>query len=190
MVAILIPSLWALWLAYWLVSARGTKASVRRENRWSRRGRLSLMLAAGLLLWLPPSPSPIHAVLATRFLPDSRAVAWAGCATVALGLGFAVWARLHLGRNWSGTVTIKQDHELIRSGPYALARHPIYTGLLTAFAGSAIAAGHLGALLATLLISVVLWSKIRLEERWLCEAFGEQYPRYRREVKALIPFIL
>lgn len=187
MPALLIPVLWLLWLGYWLLRARDNKASLRREDRRARAGRLLFMATAGLLLMLP---APLrHGLLGHPLWPVSLGLAWAGCALTAAGLGFAVWARLHLGRNWSGTVTIKQDHELIRSGPYGLSRHPIYTGLLTALLGSALASGHAGSLLALLLIGVVLGGKMRLEERWMEEIFGEQYRRYRAEVKAIIPFV-
>ena len=95
-----------------------------------------------------------------------------------------------LGRNWSGVVTVKQDHELIRSGPYRYVRHPIYTGLLIAFAGSAIARGEWRGILALAIVFAALWRKLRLEERWMIETFGDAYLRYRAEVRALIPFVL
>jgi len=97
---------------------------------------------------------------------------------VAAGLGFTVWARIHLGRNWSGTVTLKQGHEFVRSGPYRYVRHPIYTGLLAAFAGSALARGELRGIVAVAIAFAALWRKLKLEERWLGEAF-------RRELRAL-----
>ena len=103
---------------------------------------------------------------------------------------FAIWARNVLGRNWSGIVTLKQDHELIRTGPYRYVRHPIYTGLLIAFAGSAIARGEWRGLLALAIAFVALWRKLKLEEQWMIETFGDAYRRYRDEVRALIPFVL
>ncbi len=113
-----------------------------------------------------------------------------GTALVLLGLAFTVWARVHLGRNWSGIVTVKQGHELIRSGPYRWVRHPIYTGLLLAFMGSAIALGQWRGVLAMLIVFAALWRKLRLEERWMIETFGAAYTAYRNEVAALIPFVL
>jgi protein-S-isoprenylcysteine O-methyltransferase Ste14 len=101
---------------------------------------------------------------------------------------FSVWARVHLGGNWSGIVTIKHDHELIASGPYAIVRHPIYTGLLVAFIGSAMARGEWRGVLAVLIAWVALWRKLRLEERWMGERFGQQYEAYCRRVPALLPF--
>jgi protein-S-isoprenylcysteine O-methyltransferase Ste14 len=101
---------------------------------------------------------------------------------------FTVWARVYLGGNWSGIVTIKHDHELIASGPYAIVRHPIYTGLLVAFIGSAVARGEWRGVLAVLIAWMALWRKLRLEERWMAERFGQQYEAYCRRVPALVPF--
>lgn len=176
---------WLAWVAYWVVSARGAKASVRREPVASRLAHvLPLLLAAWLLsprrrhgaAWLD-APWPLH----------GPALAWLGAVLCAAGLAFTVWARVHLGRNWSGTVTVKQGHELIRSGPYARVRHPIYTGLLLALAGTALARGNLAGVLAWVIAYAALWRKLRLEERWMAETFGAAYERYRREVPALWP---
>jgi len=97
---------------------------------------------------------------------------YSGFVLAAAGLLFSVWARLHLGSNWSRAVTIKQDHELITSWPYAFVRHPIYTGLLLMFLGSALAEGEWRGLVALALVFAALWRKLKLEERWLGEHFG------------------
>jgi protein-S-isoprenylcysteine O-methyltransferase Ste14 len=110
-------------------------------------------------------------------------------ALLAAGLGFAVWARVHLGRNWSGTVSVKEDHELIRSGPYAYVRHPIYTGILAAVLGTAIASGTVRALIGLVIIAAALVRKSHIEERFMRETFPGQYERYSAEVPALIPFL-
>ena len=125
-----------------------------------------------------------------RFLPSSDLFFWSGAAITAAGLLFCVWARRYLGGNWSQAVTVKQDHELIQSGPYRFVRHPIYTGLLLAFAGSAIARGEWRGLLAVALMFVTLWSKLRLEEKWMRAQFGASYEEYSRRVSALVPGIL
>ena len=91
-----------------------------------------------------------------------------------------MWARVHLGRNWSGSVTVKEGHELIRSGPYRYVRHPIYTGLLAAVLGSAIASGTVRALLGLLIIAAALLRKLRVEERFMRETFPGEYQRYAR----------
>ena len=108
----------------------------------------------------------------------------------AAGLLFSVWTRLHLGNNWSQTVTIKEDHELITSGPYSLVRHPIYSGLLTGFIGSAIALDKWRGIVAVLLVFIVLWHKLRLEEKWMHSQFGEAYESHSIKVAILIPYLL
>jgi protein-S-isoprenylcysteine O-methyltransferase Ste14 len=111
-----------------------------------------------------------------------------GLALVIAGLLFAIWARVHLGGNWSGTVTIKQGHELIRSGPYAYVRHPIYTGLLAALLGTTAASGTVHAAVGLAIIAVALVRKLRIEEAFMREIFPDAYQRYSAEVPALIPF--
>ena len=100
---------------------------------------------------------------------------WLGAAVTIAGLLFAVWAREHLGRNWSRSVTIKQGHELITTGPYAVVRHPIYTGILTGFLGTAIALSQVRGFIGFVLIFLVLWLKLRTEEEWMRSQFGETY---------------
>jgi len=183
----LIALLWMAWFAYWGIAARSVKADVRQESTASRIAHLFPLIAGALLLWLPRLPAGF---LGGRFLPETSTVYCIGAALVAIGLGFSVWARVLLGRNWSGIVTLKQDHELVRSGPYRWVRHPIYTGLLLGFVGSAIALGEWRGILAVLIVFVALWRKLRLEERWMVETFGDEYRRYREQVRALIPFVL
>jgi protein-S-isoprenylcysteine O-methyltransferase Ste14 len=183
----LIGILWAAWAIYWFVAASRVKQNRREESALSRAGHIVPLGIAAWLLWTPALP---HNFLGARFLPAAPATYWAGVFIVAFGLLFAIWARNVLGRNWSGIVTLKQDHELIRTGPYRYVRHPIYTGLLIAFAGSAIARGEWRGLLALAIVFAALWRKLKLEERWMVETFGDAYLRYRAEVRALIPFVL
>jgi protein-S-isoprenylcysteine O-methyltransferase Ste14 len=183
----LFAALWLGWAAYWWALSRRVKIAVRREPLSSRLLHIGPLLLAALLLL---APSPSLPFLGERFLPQATWPFWAGSALTAGGLLFAVWARRQLGGNWSGTVTIKQDHELITSGPYAIVRHPIYTGLLLALAGSAIARGDLSGVLAVMLAFWALWRKLRLEERWLHEQFGQSFQAYCGRVAALLPFCL
>src|SRR5262249_43347196 len=132
----LIVGLWLAWLAYWIAAARGVKDTRRQESAASRATHVVPLVLAGALLASSRLPVPW---LQHRLLPATAAAYWAGVAVLAAGLGFTVWARQHLAGNWSGTVTLKRDHELIRSGPYGWVRHPIYTGLLTAVLGTAVA---------------------------------------------------
>ena len=111
----------------------------------------------------------------------------AGIAVEALGLLLAIWSRRHLGRYWSGEISIKVDHQLIRTGPYRLLRHPIYTGLLTMYAGAALVTGEWLAILGLAMAVFAYWRKIRLEETNLDVAFGPEYKAYRQDTWALIP---
>lgn len=182
---LLFPALWLAWALYWWVAARGAKLTERREPLESRLLHILPLMLAAYLLWADRVPlgflnTPLYAWAAWQF--------WVAALVTAAGLGFTVWARIHLGRNWSGTVTIKQGHELITTGPYALVRHPIYTGLLLAFAGTACARGEWRGVLAVLIAGAALWRKLRVEERWMEEQFAGRYEDYRRRVPALVPF--
>lgn len=183
----LIPALWIAWSIYWWILARDVKPTRRIESAASRAGHIIPMVVVVLLLATPGTPG---GVLSERILPATRPVFFTGTALVVAGMAFSIWARAYLGRNWSGVVTLKTDHELIRSGPYRFVRHPIYTGLLVAIAGSAMVRGEWRGVVAIAIAIAALWRKLRLEERWLGETFGDEYAKYRAEVSALIPFVL
>jgi len=184
--SIVLAGLWLAWLALWIVWGFQTKTTARRESVGSRLSHGLPLLAAAVLM--ASRRLPIE-WLHWRVLPASTAVAVSGLAMTAVGLTFAIWARLHLGGNWSGTITLKQDHTLVRTGPYRLVRHPIYLGLLLALLGSAIAIGEWRGLLAVALAWLALLRKASLEERWMRANFGDDYERYASEVPALIPSI-
>ena len=182
----LIFGLWLAWVLYWVVSAFGVKTTRRRESRASRLSHV-LPLAVGVTLIAWPH---LHQVgwLSRPLLPPSAWRFGGALALTAAGLAFTVWARLHIGRNWSGTVTLKEGHELIRSGPYAWVRHPIYTGLLVALLGGAVACGEWRALIGLALVAGAFVRKLRIEEHFMRESFPDEYPRYCAQVPALIPF--
>ena len=187
MLGYVLAALWIGWFAYWRFSAFGVKASARQVPLHERLGYMIPVLVAAVLLidpYLPP------AVLDGRFLPDRVAVFAIGVAIVGAGLAVAVWARVVLGANWSGEMTVKQDHELILSGPYAFVRHPIYTGLGLAFLGTALAVGEWRGLIALAIALASFWYKLTVEERLMVETFGPAYADYRRRVAAVIPFLL
>ena len=125
-----------------------------------------------------------------QFVPQGLWTFWLGAAITTAGLLFAVWAREHLGRNWSRSVTIKQDHQLIVTGPYALVRHPIYTGILAGFLGMTFAVAEMRGILAFILVSLMLWSKLRREEQWMRAQFGAPYEASSRRTAAVVPFVL
>jgi protein-S-isoprenylcysteine O-methyltransferase Ste14 len=172
-------------MAYWWLQSRGVKPALRREPLASRLLHIVPLVLAAALLALPKVPLPW---LNERVLPWAVWLYGLAAAITAAGLLFTVWARVHLGRNWSGTVTIKQAHEFIATGPYAIVRHPIYSGLMLAFVGSAVARGEWRGVLAVLIALAALWRKLRLEEQWMREQFGAQYEAYARRVPALVPF--
>ncbi len=183
----LFPAMWLTWLGYWMAAARNVKATARSESHVSRLLHLVPLAIAAALLAPPRMSIP---VLGERFLPVGPWPFWLGAALTLAGLLFAVWARVHLGENWSGTVTIKQNHELITSGPYRFVRHPIYSGLLLAFMGSALARAEWRGALAVVLVFWALWRKLRIEEQRMREQFGPAYEQYAKRTPALIPFIL
>lgn len=183
----LFQAVWFAWAAYWLVSSYSASAPKRVQSPGARLlHRAELILAFALLTF----PELGYGWLGRRIVPWSEALFVAGAAMLVAGIGLAVWARVHLGRNWSGNVTLKPGHRLIRSGPYSLVRHPIYTGILLAVIGSAVAEDQYRAVLAVAVVAQAFVRKLRIEERWLTEEFGDEYARYRREVKALVPGVV
>jgi protein-S-isoprenylcysteine O-methyltransferase Ste14 len=181
--------LWLGWLACWLVASWYVKPTHRKESWATRLLTIVFTLPAAVVLAVPGSRLPGWlSWLSARFLPDTAIVYWLGLLIVIAGIAFAVWARVYLGRNWSGTVTVKEDHELICSGPYAIVRHPIYTGLLIAILGTAVVFGEWRGLIALCFLTVAYLFKLRREERFMAESFPDVYPGYRARVPALIPF--
>jgi len=177
---------WMLVGVFWLLAALRSKPVVRRESWWTRTFTLALMALAFALLFCPATRVGI---LGARLFPELSALGWVGLSLTVLGSAFAVWARVWLGSNWSATVTRKQNHELVRSGPYAIVRHPIYAGFQLGVLGTALAQGEVRGLVAFALALVGWWTKACVEERFMVEEFGGQYISYRRAVKQLIPFV-
>jgi len=182
----LVVAAWVVWDGYWMISARGVKRAASKEP-WSSRGPVVLGLLLSPLLML--APWWFGGFMARRFLPEDDLLYSLGILVLACGVYWAFWARHTLGRNWSGRVTIKEDHELVKSGPYRFVRHPIYTGVLFAFLGSAIALGRVGGLFALGIMLSIFAYKMRLEEKVLDQHFGGKYADYRRSTKALIPLV-
>jgi protein-S-isoprenylcysteine O-methyltransferase Ste14 len=183
----LIPVLWAIWWGYWFVSSRNVHCTTKSESSMSRGIHLVLVCGAFVLIAIPAfRVGP----LSWHWLPRLRFVFFFGAAVLVASLILAVWARRHLGQYWSGTITVKEEHRLIRSGPYCFVRHPIYTGFVGGMIGTAIAQGELRGIFSVLLLIAAYLRKIRIEEKWLVERFGQTYVDYRKKVKALIPFVI
>jgi protein-S-isoprenylcysteine O-methyltransferase Ste14 len=179
-------ALWLAWFAYWAVAARGVKPAQWREpirEQWLH-GALALF---GAILLAMGRPWP--AFLLVRFVPAGPVFSLLGVVIAAIGLALAVAARRQLAGNWSAAVEIKQNHTLIRGGLYRYVRHPIYSGILLAILGSAIAIGQWRGVLAFALILVALLIKSRHEEQRLRQAFPD-YGAYVAETAALIPFLI
>lgn len=168
----------------WIAGLLFTKRTVRSQPLGSRLFHLAL---GGLGFSLLGARWFDAGWMGNRLIPESREIALAGLGLTAAGCLLAIWARLTLGGNWSGRATVKDGHELMTGGPYALTRHPIYTGLMSAVAGTALARGEWRCMLAVVLILIALLVKMGQEERLMMQTFPEAYPEYRRRVKALIP---
>ena len=180
----LIGFLWLAWIVYWIAAARQTAANCRTES-----------LLTGATYRIPLLIGIILMVFSHVSLPGIGLDLWSlnpfilGIAVIldVVGLSFAVWARLHLGKYWSGRITLKVDHRVIQTGPYAWVRHPIYSGLILALLGTAISLGTFQALLGFAFIFVSFLRKLTLEENWLRSHVGTEYEIYQKRVRALIP---
>jgi protein-S-isoprenylcysteine O-methyltransferase Ste14 len=148
-----------------------------------------IFLGAGVLL-LVLDHQHGFGPLSRRLWPPSLFVTLVGLGLTIVGVAFAIWARETLGRYWSGTITLKEGHRVIMTGPYRLARHPIYSGLLLAFTGTALARRDIASFLGVALVAVGMARKIVIEERILTQHFANEYVAYRQQVKTIIPFIL
>lgn len=176
--------LWIAFVAYWNATASRSAPTVRSESAKSRATHQRLMWLS-LVLFFAPLPW-----LDWRLLPAGAGWVVAGLAIHAAALALAISARRTLGLNWSGAITQKADHQLIRAGPYRFVRHPIYTAMLGMCIGTAFVSGDAHAFLGAALMTAAYVRKIRLEERNLDEVFGAAYADYRRTTRALIPWIL
>lgn len=172
---------WIIFSLYWEIQSKNSAPAVSSETKASRSVHVVLTNLALLLILFPITP------LSRRFLPDGMIVMLSGFALEFAGVALAIWARRVLGRNWSGEITIKENHELIRSGPYAKVRHPIYSGLLLMYAGTAIVSGQVHALIGLLLAIIAYLRKTRMEEANMVNAFGPRYGEYREETWAIVP---
>lgn len=178
---------WYTLLAVWLVGAFTAKIQARTQPLGPRLLHSFVLLVAFFLIFTSAFDSGF---LPRRFVTPSVAIAGTGMALTVLGIAFAIWARFFLGTNWSAAPAVKEGHHLVRSGPYAIVRHPIYSGLLLAMLGTSLSIGKWRCLLGLAIVSVAWHVKSRTEERYMEEEFNGEYVRYRREVKGLIPFVL
>jgi protein-S-isoprenylcysteine O-methyltransferase Ste14 len=179
-----IDALWLLFGVYWLVSALKRKKTKQRESILQRFG-YTVPLALGF--YLLSQPQARYGWLGERFVPAGPTGEWMGVFLTASGIGVAFWARWHLGTNWSGTVTLKEGHELIRTGPYRSIRHPIYTGILLALLGTAITFGEVRSLLAVAIVWLSFYVKARREESFLSQEFGPGFAEHKQHTGMFLP---
>ncbi|MFZ0286852.1 MAG: isoprenylcysteine carboxylmethyltransferase family protein [Terriglobales bacterium] len=175
---------WYAFLIYWVVSAARLKQIKREEAQSGRLFHIAVIVVAFYLLFRTSFGIEI---LDRRFIPDSLTIRYLGIVLTWLGVGFAIWARYAIGANWSGRVTLKVDHQLVQSGPYAFVRHPIYTGLLLANVGAALFIGRWRCLLAIVIFLVEISRKALKEEGFMLSEFGDRYAEYRKRAGFLVP---
>ena len=175
---------WLIFLGYWFVTAMRVNRMARREPAGSLLGRFALMGAAFYLL---SGGDPRLGDLSARIFPPTHELFTFGAALTWAGIGFAIWARYHLGRFWSGTVALREGHQLIRSGPYAYIRHPIYTGILAAVLGTALAFDRYQGLVAFALVLTGFAWKASREEALLAGQFGAEFEEHRQHTGFFLP---
>lgn len=175
---------WIAWIIYWGWAGRRVQRAKWSEGIWARMQHILPLLAGFLLIFHTP-----RLVLVYGRWHHSPAIGYGGLGLTLAGLAFAIWARVHLGKYWSGTITLKEGHRLIRSGPYAIVRHPVYTGMILAAAGSALGSGTVDAAIGFVLVVLSLVFKSRREEMLLTREFGDEYLRFKREVPSIVPYI-
>jgi protein-S-isoprenylcysteine O-methyltransferase Ste14 len=180
----IVSDLWILFALYWLVSALNRKKTKRRESIAQRLLYILPLIAAFDLLYRYGFG---HGWLGARFVPDTPLVQWLAVLITATGVAIAFWARFHLGSNWSGVVTLKEGHELIRTGPYRTIRHPIYTGILIAFLGNAVLIGQLRGLIGLAIIWASFYIKARREESFLAQEFGSNFNEHTQHTGMFLP---
>jgi len=171
---------WAAFWLYWLAAAFSTKWG---RVAWSRELRIRALIVVLLIVLVR------FRVFRNDSIHPELWRAAVGLVLFALGLAFAIWARIHLGRNWGGPMTRKDDPELVTSGPYHFVRHPIYSGILLGGLGTALALSWVW-LVAVGLVAVYFLYSARVEERYMTEQFPDDYPAYKRSTKMLVPFVL
>jgi protein-S-isoprenylcysteine O-methyltransferase Ste14 len=182
----LILWLWIAIFVLWGITARMTKRTSDSKSEGLSQVAVWFVWIAW---WILLSRGFGVAALSRPVVPMTPTTQNIGLLATMAGLGFAIWARFQIGRNWSPLIELKEEHQLVRTGPYALVRHPIYSGFMLATLGTAIAYRAVGGFLSFLLVVVAWGYKARLEEKALRERFGEGYEAYRKTVRSLVPFI-
>jgi protein-S-isoprenylcysteine O-methyltransferase Ste14 len=177
---------WIIFIVYWAISAFGQKPMAEQKGFLSSLIYRIPLTLGGFLLWCPK----FSGLLNLRLTPHTDLARVTGAVVCIFGLLVTIWSRWTLGGNWSSEVAFKKGHELVKTGPYRFARHPIYTGLLLMCLGTAIVVGQFHSWLGFLLLCIGVWIKLKQEETLLLQHFPDEYPAYRKQVKALVPFLI
>ena len=186
---------WTAFLLVWGISAFFVKPDVRGGGYtalWQRYWILRLA-AAAIMIFVAvrlgrSTRSPGAALFSHGIFTPPLALSWIGAMLTAIGIGFAIWARVNLGRNWSSRPAVKEHHQLVTTGPYAYARHPIYSGIMLAALGTAFTTSIYGVGMV-IFISIAFALRMNKEEKIMLELFPEQYPEYQKHTKRLVPFV-
>jgi protein-S-isoprenylcysteine O-methyltransferase Ste14 len=180
---VLVTICWLVFIFYWLISAFSAKQYARRNfTSWGVRvGAIVLILLAYQV------PSFRDFLINERFYAVSPALQWLGVILCACGIGFAIWARFYLGTNWGMPMTLKQDPELVTSGPYHYVRHPIYSGMILAMLGTTLVT--IWWVIPFIFFLVYFVYSAKAEEKIMLEEFGDRYADYMKRSKMLIPFV-
>jgi protein-S-isoprenylcysteine O-methyltransferase len=177
---LIIAGLWLIFLLYWGISAFGVKRDIKKDSSPVRFLGVFLVILILLLSQFP--------FFRFNFIPKTFTVGVIAVILCALGIALALWARYYLGKNWSALPSIKEGHELVTSGPYRYVRHPIYTGIIVAMLGPMLTSSSIWFIIFFGMCFTFVW-RIRKEEQFMTELFGEKYLEYKKRTKALIPFV-
>ncbi len=180
---------WAIVLFYWIWSSKNNKKSIQTES-FLKRFYLYWIPQIIAVILLGPGDWFGHMLIRENFIEHTNMVGMIGLIICISGALLTCWSRYLLGPNWSATVQLKENHELIKSGPYSYVRHPIYTGFLLLFIGNTLIVGDYRGIIAIAIVFISFLRKLKLEEKWLKIHFGENYVNYMKDTKAIIPWIL
>jgi protein-S-isoprenylcysteine O-methyltransferase Ste14 len=178
--------IWVLTGIYWVVAAQNIKQAIKKEEIGFR--------IFYMIFWVVPFALTFFRILSidwlnARVLPGKLLIEIIAFIGVLVSLAFMIWSRVVLGKNWSGRIAVKNDHQLITSGPYTMVRHPMYTGFIFAFLFSAILLGEVRGVISFVILLIGILMKLQKEERVIRNVFGIKYDEYAKRVKKLIPFI-
>ena len=180
---------WGLLIMYWFISGIKAKKSSYNESLYIQFIFYWLPLILAIYL-LGPDERVGNSLIKGNFVSGTHLTEAIGLSLCYLGLLIACWSRYLLGKNWSVSVQKKEEHELIKNGTYRLIRHPIYSGLILMFLGNAIIVGRWRGLIGVLIVFISFWFKLKKEEKWMTDLFGNKYLEYILNTKALVPWLL